>query len=127
LRPRKGAPKSITSDHKKKTEVHPKLNPRKGALAKDHQSPPFKHVVPEVKDFNSPQEYFILENELSKINIHVPLSELLKTEPFKNSIMKVLQPPTSVVTSDVISLRDENPSITIGPHIEDGFDASPPF
>jgi hypothetical protein len=41
--------------------------------------------------------------------------------------MKVLQPPTSVVTSDVISLQDENPTITVGPHIEDGSDASPPF
>jgi hypothetical protein len=37
--------------------------------------------------------------------------------------MKVLQPPTSVV----ISLQDENPTITMGPHIEDGSDASPPF
>jgi hypothetical protein len=55
------------------------------------------------------------------------LSELLKNEPFKKSIMKVLQPPTSVVTSDVISLQDENPTITVGPHIEDGSDASPPF
>jgi hypothetical protein len=41
--------------------------------------------------------------------------------------MKVLQPPTFVVTSDVISLQDENPSIIVGPHIEDGSDASPPF
>jgi hypothetical protein len=31
------------------------------------------------------------------------------------------------VTSDVISLLDEKPTITMGPHIEDGSDASPPF
>jgi hypothetical protein len=57
----------------------------------------------------------------------VPLSELLKNEPFKKSIMKVLQPPTYVVTYDVISLQDENLAITMGPHIEDGSDASSPF
>jgi hypothetical protein len=41
--------------------------------------------------------------------------------------MKVLQPPIYVVTSDVIILQDGNPAIIVGPHIEDGFDASPPF
>jgi hypothetical protein len=64
---------------------------------------------------------------LRKIKIHVPLSELLKNEPFEKSIMKVLQPPTSVVTSDAISLEDENPTIIVGPHIKDGSNASPPL
>jgi hypothetical protein len=41
--------------------------------------------------------------------------------------MKVLKPPTSSISSDVISLQDENPAITVGPHIEYGFDSSPPF
>jgi hypothetical protein len=51
----------------------------------------------------------------------------MKNEPFKKSIMKFLQPTSPSVSSDVISLQDENPTITMGPHIEDGFDASPPF
>jgi hypothetical protein len=41
--------------------------------------------------------------------------------------MKFLQPTPSSVSSDVISIQDENPTITLGPHIEDGSDASPPF
>jgi hypothetical protein len=41
--------------------------------------------------------------------------------------MKVLKPPASAISSDVINLQDENPAITVGPHIEDGSDASPPF
>jgi hypothetical protein len=41
--------------------------------------------------------------------------------------MKVPQPPSSVVTSDVISLHDENQAITMAPHIEDGSNDSPPF
>jgi hypothetical protein len=68
-----------------------------------------------------------LEHELGKIKIPVPLTELLKNEPFKKSIMKVLQPTPSSVSFDVISLQDENPAITVGPHIEYGSDASPSF
>jgi hypothetical protein len=62
---------------------------------------------------------------LSKINIPVPLKKLMKNEPFKNSIMKFLQPTSPSVSSDVISLQDENPTIIVGPHIEYGSDASP--
>jgi hypothetical protein len=96
-------------------------------LTKAHQPPPSKIVVLEVKEAYRPQAYCILENELRNMKIPVHLSKLLKNENFKKSNMKVLQPPTSVVTSDVISLQDENPTITVGPHIEDGSDASPPF
>jgi len=51
----------------------------------------------------------------------------MNNEPFKKSIMKVLQPTSPSVSSDAISLQDENPTITMGPHIEDGFDASHPL
>jgi hypothetical protein len=68
-----------------------------------------------------------LEHEINKIKIHVPLVELMKNESFKKSILKVLQPPASIISSDTINLEDENPSITVGPHIEDISDASPPF
>jgi hypothetical protein len=57
----------------------------------------------------------------------VILEELMKNEPFKKSIMKVLQPTSSSVSSNVINLQDENPTITVSPHIEDGSDASPPL
>jgi hypothetical protein len=84
LRPRTGAPKAITSDHNKKPKVPPKKNPSKGTLTKDHQPSPSKSVVPEVKEANILEASFILEHELRKIKIIVPLSELLKNEPFKN-------------------------------------------
>jgi len=92
------------------------------------QSPPLpKPFAPETKEVDKPPTSFILEHELRKIKIPVPLTKLLKNEPFKKSIMKVLQPTPSSVSSDVISLQDENPAITMVPHIEDGSDASPPF
>jgi hypothetical protein len=90
LRPKTCTPKATTSDHNKMTEVPPKPNPSKGALAKAHQPPPFKNVSPEVKKVDRPQISFSLEHELSKIKIPIPFSELLKNEPFRQSIMKVL-------------------------------------
>jgi hypothetical protein len=59
--------------------------------------------------------------------MHVPLTELLKNEPLKRFIVKVLKLPSSTISSHVITLQDENPTIIVGPHIEAGSDASPPF
>jgi hypothetical protein len=120
-----GDPKATTFDQNKKVEVLPKPNPSKGMSSKSQQLPPSKLAVPEIKEVDRPTTSFILEHELSKINIPVPLTELMKNEPFKKYIMKVLQPTTSIVSSDVISLQDENPTIIVGPHMEDGSDASP--
>jgi hypothetical protein len=94
---------------------------------KTQQLPLSKPVVLEMKDFDRPPTYFSLQHELRKINILVPLTKLLKNEPFKKSIMKVLQPTASSVSFDVISLQDENPFIIVVPHIEDGSNASLPF
>jgi len=95
--------------------------------SKSQSPPPSKPIVPEIKEFDKPPTSFILEHELRKIKIHVPLKKLLKNKPFKKSIMKVLQPTPSSVSSNVISLQDENLAITVGPHVEDGSDASPHF
>jgi hypothetical protein len=57
----------------------------------------------------------------------VPLLELMKTNPFRKIVLKALQSPTQVTSLDIINLEDENPTITIGPHIEDITDTSPPF
>jgi hypothetical protein len=95
--------------------------------SKTQSSPLSKPLSPETKEADKPPTIFCLEHELSKINILVPLPELLKNEPFKKSIMKILQPTPSSVSSYVISIHDENPTITVGPHIEDVSYASPPF
>jgi hypothetical protein len=68
-----------------------------------------------------------LENEINKIKIPIPPIELMKTNPFRKYVLKALQPPSHVTFSDTINLEDENPTITIGPHIEDIYDASPPL
>jgi hypothetical protein len=57
----------------------------------------------------------------------VTLLELMKTEPFRKTILKALQSPAQVTFSDTVNLEDENPIVTIGPHIQDKIDVSPPF
>jgi hypothetical protein len=51
----------------------------------------------------------------------------MKIDPFKKTILKALQPHAHVTPSDTMNIEDENPAITIGPHIENGSDISPPF
>ena len=51
----------------------------------------------------------------------------MKTDPFRKYVLKALHPHVHVTFSDTINLEDENPTISIGPHIEDRSDASPPF
>jgi hypothetical protein len=104
LRTRERAPKSTTYDQKKYIEVLPKPNPSKGMSSKTQKITPSKPTVPEIKEADRPPTSFSLELELSKIKIHVPLTELMKNKPFKKHIMKVMNPTTSIVSSDVISL-----------------------
>lgn len=69
---------------------------------------------------------FSLENELSKIEILVPLIELLKNYAYKESFMKLLQPIT--VTPDTINIQDDKPTNYFGPHlIEKNDNTIPPF
>jgi hypothetical protein len=51
----------------------------------------------------------------------------MKTDIFRKYVLKALQSPAHFTFYDTINLEDENRVITIGPHIEDRFDASPPF
>jgi hypothetical protein len=127
LRMRNGSSKATTYNQGKQAEPPPKPNPNKGMPYKIHPSPLSKPLAPETKEVDKTPTSFSLEHKLIKIKIPVPFTELLKNEPFKKSIMKVMQPTLSSVSSDVISLQDENPTIIVGPHIEDGSDAYPPF
>ena len=55
-----------------------------------------------------------MENELSKIKVHVPPLELLKNPSYKESFIKLLQP--IVVSPDNMNLQDDRPEIYFGPH-----------
>jgi hypothetical protein len=88
---------------------------------------PAKVSTAEIKEPEKNVSSFSLEHEINKIKIFVPLLKLMKTKPFRKIVLKSLQSPAQVTSSDTIKLEDENPAITIGPHIEDITDISPPF
>jgi hypothetical protein len=88
---------------------------------------PTKDNTVDIKEPNKNVYVFNLEHEINKIKISVSLLELMKIEPFRKTVLKALQAPTHITFSDTINLEDENPATTIGPHIEDRIDVSPPF
>jgi hypothetical protein len=80
-----------------------------------------------VKEILKPPSSFSLEHEIQNIRILVPLSELVKNEGFRMSLSKILHPKPSSHSTDSVNLQDENPTIILGPFIEDRDDSSPPF
>ena len=63
-----------------------------------------------------------LEDEISNINISVPLTELLKTSEYHSKISIVLKPPGEIsAISDSLNLQDEIPTILSVPHVYDPF------
>jgi ribonuclease HI len=130
LRSNSNAPKVDTPVSTKKAN-----NPVKAGISKDSPGiqidqpvkQPAKVSTAEIKEPEKNVSSFSLEHEINKIKIFVPLLELMKTDPFRKTVLKALQSPAQVTSSDTINLEDENPAITIGPHIEDITDTSPPF
>jgi hypothetical protein len=57
----------------------------------------------------------------------VPLSELVKNEDFRRSLIKLLQSEPPHPSTNSINLQDEKPAVVLGPMVEDRDDSSPPF
>jgi hypothetical protein len=130
LRSGSQAPKVDIPISTKKASTSGKTGTIKGVpnVQADHPlKQPVKDSTADIREPDKNVSSFNLEHEINKIKIPVPLLELLKTEPFKKTVLKALEAPAHVIFSDTINLEDENPAITIGPHIEDKIDASPPF
>jgi len=95
---------------------------------KSQNSPPIaKYLVPEVREIMKPPSLFNFEHEIWKIRIHVPLSELVKHEDFKQTLCKLFQSEPSRHSIDSINLQYEKSSFILGPMVEDKDDSSPPF
>jgi hypothetical protein len=87
--------------------------------------PAMKVSALEADKFSSP---FILEHEISKIKIPIPLTKLVKTNSYRSYIFKWLQPSFVIdPVTDVINLQDEKPTIVLGPIVEERDDSTPPF
>jgi hypothetical protein len=88
---------------------------------------PAKVSTAEIKEPKNNVSSFSIEHEINKIKISVPLLELMKIEPFRRIVLKSLQSPAQVISLDTINMEDENPTITIGPHMEYITNTSPPL
>ena len=72
-----------------------------------------------------------MENELGKLKIHVPLTELIKNPSYKQIVLKVMNSASGQPVSDTVNLQEESPKIFIGSALaektENEAGASPPF
>jgi hypothetical protein len=130
LRSSSNTPKVDTPISTKKASTPVKMGIIKGSPKIQANQPlkqPAKDSTADIKEQETNVSSFSLEHEINKIKISVPLLELMKIEPFRKTVLKALQSPTQVTFLDTANLEDENPTVTIGPHIEDIIDASPPF
>lgn len=112
-----------TSTGKQKNIVPPNI------LSKSIPEPKAKERrVEDPKQFEPASTSFSLENEIAKIKIAIPLSELLKNADYQSRISKVLNPHCENPTvADALNLQDDDPAILFGPHVDEptGEDSSP--
>lgn len=68
-----------------------------------------------------------LETKINKVKLQIPLVDLLKNKTFKESIMKILQPDSITISTDIINLQDERPTIFLGQSANNKDENVPPF
>ena len=60
----------------------------------------------EVEEVNKSMQNFNLENELGKIKIPMPFTELMKNPSYKNSVLKMIGSTNSLPHSDTVNLQE---------------------
>ena len=68
----------------------------------------------EVEEVNKTVQNFNLENELGKIKIPIPFTELMKNPSYKESVLKMINSVNNQPISDTVNLQEENRKIFIG-------------
>ena len=68
----------------------------------------------EVEEVNKGLHNFNLENELEKIKIPMPFTELMKNPSYKNSVMRMISSANNQLPPNTVNLQEENPKIFIG-------------
>lgn len=58
---------------------------------------------------------FNLENEIAKLNISIPLAELMKNNNYKSWVSKILSLDPSL---DMVNVEDDSPKLIFGPALE---------
>ena len=119
----------MVQNPKKKTILPPKQQSNLALGKKQNQDKPKKVI--EVEEVNKSMQNFNLENELCKIKIPMPFTELIKNPSYKNLVLKMIGSSNSQVPSDTVNLQEENPKFFIGSSLtektKNDASESPPF
>ena len=85
----------------------------------------------DVEEVNKGVQNFNLENDLGKIKIPMPFTELMKNPSYKDSVLKMIGLENGQPLSDTVNLQEESPKIFIGLALaektKNEASASPPF
>ena len=72
---------------------------------------------PNLKDEEKDKSLFSLENEISKVKISIPFSELIKNNEYRKHILKMFKPDQ--ISFDILNLQDDYPTVLFGPRVEE--------
>jgi hypothetical protein len=81
----------------------------------------------EIKTSDKTSLSFNLKEKKKKIKIPIPLVELMKNESFKKKKMSTLYPRCTSESANILNIQYNQPTIVLGPIIEDRDEICPPF
>ena len=108
----RSGPKQVVQVPKKKATIPAKQS--SDPVTEKRQVSEKTKKTTETEEVNKTVQNFSLENELGKLKIHVPLTELIKNTSYKESVLKMLNSTSNQPISDTVNLQEENPRIFIG-------------
>ena len=108
----RSTPKQVVQAPKKKATVPAKQASNPVTEKKQVSEKSKKNT--EVEKVNKTVQNFSLDNELGKLKIPVPLTELIKNPSYKETVLKVMNSTSNQPISDTVNLQEENPRIFIG-------------
>ena len=113
----RSGPKHVVQAQKKRATVPAATAPAKQTAdpvtEKKQAAEKLKKTI-EVEEVNKSVQNFSLENELGKLKIPVPLTELIRNPSYKESVIKMLNPTSNQPVSDTVNLQEDSPNIFIG-------------
>ena len=98
----RSGPKQVVQNPKKKVVVPSKQQYDNVSEKKQIQDKKKKSM--EVEEVNKTVQNFNLENELGKIKIPIPFTELMKNPSYKESVLKMIGSANSRPLSDTVNL-----------------------
>ncbi len=91
------------------------------------EKPTTKQPRPTTPEQEKAQINFNIENELAKINISIPLSELAVNSAYKPKVEEWMNTSTYDKQPNSVNFEEDHPKVVFGLHVEQQSDNVPPF